>query len=125
ARCARRCSTGWGSRRAWIHSRARRGRTPPQRPSRTRHTSPRVSPDESAGAFSIRLDSRALGEGYRAVEEGLADLPSRDGDDPTEPVYDEALRELVGPIGVGEGALGIAQARVGEPEAVDEAQRVG
>ena len=39
-----------------------------------------------------------MGEGDRAVQEGLVDLPPGDGDDLTLAVEDEALRELVGAV---------------------------
>ena len=56
-----------------------------------------------------RAVSRALGERERLVDEGLFDLASGDRHDPSAAVDDEALGHLVGAVGVGEFAGGVAQ----------------
>ena len=60
----------------------------------------------------------------RAVEELLVDLAAGERDDLAPAVDDEALGQLVGAVGVREGAGVVAQVRIGEVVAAHEAQRV-
>jgi len=54
------------------------------------------------------LSSRAARQGARAIQERLIDLAPRERADAARSIEDEALGELIGPVGVGEVAVGVA-----------------
>src|SRR5207253_8362649 len=71
------------------------------------------------------LSSCAARQGARAIQERLIDLAPRERTDAAGSVEDEALGELIGPVGVGEVAVGVAQVGVGDVEATREGAGVG
>ena len=94
-------------RRAWARQRAKA----------TRH--------EQRGDGAAPAGLRGLRQLDGLLYERLLDLAAADRDDPSRPVDDEALGELVGAVGVGEFAALVAQVGIGEMELAHETFGVG